>query len=104
MDSTVTEQYVKRLATCTPGASGADIANICNEAAIHAARMSSSSVSTADFENALERITAGLEKRVSVVPEGEVELSAYYVAAQSLLSWVLPTLVFSTMVGVIIKL
>jgi len=86
------ESYAARLAACTPGKSGADIANICNEAAIQAARQVKTSVEEADFEAALERITAGLERKSSSVSEEEVQLAAYYIAGQTFLSWVLPTL------------
>ncbi|XP_063683944.1 paraplegin-like [Bolinopsis microptera] len=86
------ESYAARLAACTTGKSGADIANICNEAAIQAARQVKTSVEEADFEAALERITAGLERKSSSVSEEEIQLAAYYIAGQTFLSWVLPTL------------
>lgn len=56
------EEYTKRLATLTPGFSGADIANLCNEAAILAARENKDFVEQIDFEKAQERIMAGMEK------------------------------------------
>lgn len=59
------EGYAKRLATLTPGFSGADIANICNEAAIIAARAKAETVSNANFESAVERVIGGLEKKSS---------------------------------------
>jgi len=86
------KSFTARLAACTPGYSGADIANICNEAAIQAARNVSSSVKEKDFEAALERITAGLERKSASISAEEVRLSAYYIAGQTFLSWVLPTL------------
>lgn len=55
------EKYAKRLATLTPGFSGADIANICNEAAILAARNNRKAVTPFDFEMAVERVIGGLE-------------------------------------------
>ena len=57
------EEYSIRLATLTPGFSGADIANLCNESAIMAARKNKLFVETIDFELASERIIAGLEKK-----------------------------------------
>jgi AFG3 family protein len=57
------DYYAKRLATLTPGFSGADIANLCNEAAIHAARLNKTFVDSMDFEIATERIIAGSEKK-----------------------------------------
>lgn len=52
--------YSQRLAELTPGFSGADIANICNEAALHAAREGHTSVHTFNFEYAVERVIAGM--------------------------------------------
>lgn len=57
------EGYAKRLATLTSGFSGAEIANICNEAAIIAARVKAEHVSSHDFEMAVERVIAGIEKK-----------------------------------------
>lgn len=54
------EEYARRLATLTPGFSGAEIANICNEAAILAARTGKASVDTIDFEMATERVLGGV--------------------------------------------
>jgi AFG3 family protein len=56
------EEYAKKLSALTPGFSGADIENICNEAAIMAARHNHDSVSIKDFELATERVIAGIEK------------------------------------------
>jgi AFG3 family protein len=56
------DTYSKKLAALTPGFSGADIANICNEAAIMAARDNKESVSIKNFELATERVIAGIEK------------------------------------------
>lgn len=53
----------KRLATLTPGFSGAEISNLCNEAAILAARKNKTTVGSDDFEMAAERVMAGLEKK-----------------------------------------
>lgn len=64
-----TEQYSGRLAALTPGFVGADIANICNEAAIMAARRDKSKVDMMDFESATERIIGGLESKKIMSPE-----------------------------------
>lgn len=59
----------RRLATLTPGFSGAEIANLCNEAAILAARTNKTKVTLADFEEAAERVMAGLERKTLVDEE-----------------------------------
>ena len=61
------KDYAKRLATLTPGFSGADIKNICNEAAIIAARNNKESISIMDFELATERIIGGVEKKSQLI-------------------------------------
>ena len=60
-DERTIDKYAKRLASLTPGFSGADIANICNEAAILAARNNRDAVTPYDFEMAVERVIGGLE-------------------------------------------
>lgn len=57
------EVIARKIATLTPGFSGADIANICNEAALIAARGLADSVTHSHFEQAIERVIAGLEKK-----------------------------------------
>ena len=57
------EEYAKKMSTLTPGMSGADIHNICNEGAILAARHNKESVQLIDFEKATERVIGGLEKK-----------------------------------------
>lgn len=61
--------YAKRLATLTPGFSGAEIKNVCNEAAIIAARSNKDYVSIIDFELATERIIGGVEKKSQLITE-----------------------------------
>lgn len=58
--------YTERLAALTPGMSGADIANVCNEAALVAARHSKESVDLVDFEQAIDRVIGGVEKKAKV--------------------------------------
>jgi AFG3 family protein len=82
------EEFAKRLATLTPGFSGADIANLCNEAAILAARRNSKFVEAKDFENATERVVAGLEKRNLMTPENKKTV-AYHEAGHAVTAWFL---------------
>lgn len=57
-------EYARKLAALTPGFSGADIMNICNEGAIIAARKDAAHVTIRDFENATERVIGGIEKKL----------------------------------------
>ena len=62
------EHYSERLAALTPGFAGADIANVANEAALIAARGAKDAVGMSDFENAVDRVIGGLEKKNKVQP------------------------------------
>ncbi|KAG7313397.1 hypothetical protein JYU34_000516 [Plutella xylostella] len=81
--------YVKRLAYLTPGFSGADIANVCNEAALHAARHKQSVVKTADLEYAVERVVGGTEKRNHAISPAEKKIVAYHESGHALVGWLL---------------
>lgn len=81
-------EYAKRLATLTPGFSGADISNVCNEAAIIAAREDLSSVGMKQFESATERVIAGIEKKSIMTPE-ERKRVAYHEAGHAVTGWFL---------------
>ncbi|XP_032226471.2 paraplegin isoform X2 [Nematostella vectensis] len=83
------DQYTKRLAELTPGHSGADIANICNEAALHAARLNKKNVDTKNFEYAVERVIAGMEKRTHTMSPDERRIVAYHEAGHALVGWML---------------
>jgi AFG3 family protein len=83
-----TEDYARRLATLTPGFSGADIHNLCNEAAILAARKNKHFVSSEEFESASERVMAGLEKK-RIVSEEERRVVAHHEAGHAVVSWFL---------------
>ena len=84
------EAYAQRLATLTPGFSGAEIANICNEAAIIAARVKAESVSSADFEQAVERVIGGLEKKSSSAQNPEQKRTvAIHESGHGVVSWFL---------------
>mmetsp|Transcript_32031 Transcript_32031/g.49645 ORF Transcript_32031/g.49645 Transcript_32031/m.49645 type:complete len:99 (-) Transcript_32031:343-639(-) len=76
------------MATLTPGFSGADIANLCNEAAILAARKNKSYIDTDDFEMATERVIAGLEKKSLMTPE-ERKTVAVHESGHAVVSWFL---------------
>jgi AFG3 family protein len=67
-----------RLAALTPGFAGADIANVCNEAALIAARGDKKSVELVDFEASVDRVIGGLEKKHSVMSHEERKLVAYH--------------------------
>ncbi|MDJ1506451.1 ATP-dependent zinc metalloprotease FtsH [Xanthocytophaga agilis] len=73
----------------TPGFSGADIANICNEAALIAARNKKEKVEKADFINAVDRVIAGLEKKSKIISEKEKKIIVYHEAGHALVSWML---------------
>ena len=79
-----------RAARITPGFSGADLANVMNEAALLAARRKASSVGIKDFEMAMERVIAGLEKRSRVMNELERTTVAYHESGHALVSELLP--------------
>lgn len=75
------------LARQTPGFSGADIANVCNEAALIAARNNKKFVQKEDFINAVDRIVGGLEKRTTVMTETERKRIAIHEAGHATISW-----------------
>ncbi|KAJ1083906.1 hypothetical protein NDU88_004061 [Pleurodeles waltl] len=81
--------YSQRLAELTPGFSGADIANICNEAALHAAREGLKSVDTLSFEYAVERIIAGTAKKSKIMSKEERKVVAFHESGHALVGWLL---------------
>ncbi|XP_018412816.1 PREDICTED: paraplegin [Nanorana parkeri] len=81
--------YSQRLAELTPGFSGADIANICNEAALHAAREGHLSVHTSNFEYAVERVIAGTVKKSKIMSKEERRVVAYHESGHALVGWLL---------------
>lgn len=78
-----------RIAQLTPGMSGADIANVCNEAALHAARKDKTFVNASDFEYAIERVVGGTEKRSSAMTLDERRIIAYHECGHALVGWLL---------------
>ncbi len=77
------------LAKQTPGFSGADIANVCNEAALIAARKNKKSVGKQDFLDAVDRIIGGLEKKNKIITDEEKKTIAFHEAGHALVSWLL---------------
>lgn len=82
----VPEDYAAKLAGLTPGFSGADIANLCNEAAIQAARRDKLKIDMVDFESAADRIIGGLESHKLITPE-EKKIVAYHEAGHAVAGW-----------------
>lgn len=85
------EGFVDRefLAKQTPGFSGADIANVCNEAALVAARKNKQQIEKQDFLDAVDRIVGGLEKRTKVLTDHEKRVVAYHESGHASVSWLL---------------
>ncbi|MFK8289572.1 ATP-dependent zinc metalloprotease FtsH [Capnocytophaga canimorsus] len=77
------------LAKQTPGFSGADIANVCNEAALIAARKGKKAVSKEDFMDAVDRIVGGLEKKTKIITPEERKAIAFHEAGHATVSWLL---------------
>ena len=80
---------IESLAQQTPGFSGADIANMCNEAALIAARNNKKAIEHQDFLDAVDRIVGGLEKKNKVITPKEKEAIAYHEAGHATVSWML---------------
>ena len=80
---------IERLSNQTPGFSGADIANVCNEAALFAARSNKKTVSHKDFDEAIDRIVGGLEKRSRVISPEEKKTIAFHEAGHAIVSWLM---------------
>ncbi len=78
------------LAKQTPGFSGADIANVCNEAALIAARRNKEYIEKQDFLDAVDRIIGGLEKRSKIISPAEKRTIAFHEAGHATVSWLLP--------------
>ncbi len=77
------------LASQTPGFAGAEIANVCNEAALLAARQEKESVEMEDFEHAIDRVIAGLEKKNKIISPEERRIVAYHEAGHAIVGWFL---------------
>ncbi len=81
---------LKTLASQTPGFAGAEIANTANEAALLASRRNKQSIEMKDFEDAIERCVAGLEKKNKVINPREKQIVAYHEAGHAIVSWMMP--------------
>lgn len=81
--------YSKKLSYLTPGFSGADIANVCNEAALHAARLKKEMVTKEDLEYAVERLVGGTEKRNHAMSPQDKKVVAYHESGHALVGWML---------------
>ncbi|GFZ02276.1 FTSH protease 10 [Actinidia rufa] len=81
--------YSQRLAALTPGFAGADIANVCNEAALIAARSESTQVTMEHFEAAIDRVIGGLEKKNKVISKLERRTVAYHESGHAVAGWFL---------------
>ena len=86
---TIKSLDVDFLAKQTPGFSGADIANVCNEAALIAARKNKKSVGKQDFLDAVDRIVGGLEKKNKIITQEEKKTIAFHEAGHAMVSWFL---------------
>ena len=80
---------IHKLAEQTPGFAGADIANVCNEAALIAARKNKDAVDMSDFQDAIDRVIGGLEKRNKLISPEEKEIIAYHEAGHAICGWYL---------------
>ncbi len=92
---------LRSIAARTPGFAGADLANVVNEAALLAARRNKSAVGRSEFEEAVERVVAGLEKKSRCINEREKEIVAFHESGHALVSWMLPNADRVTKVSII---
>ena len=81
------EQYAQKLAVLTPGMSGADIKNVCNEGALHAARHDADSVAMHHFESAMGRVIGGVERKTRVLNPKEKRTVAWHEAGHAVAGW-----------------
>ena len=80
---------IHKLAEQTPGFAGADIANVCNEAALIAARKNKEAVDMSDFQDAIDRVIGGLEKKNKIISPEEKQIIAYHEAGHAICGWYL---------------
>jgi AFG3 family protein len=83
------DDLARKMAALTPGFTGADIANVCNEAALIAARDLNESIELKHFEQAIERVVAGMEKKSNVLQPEEKKTVAYHEAGHAVAGWFL---------------
>jgi AFG3 family protein len=80
---------IKKLSAQTPGFAGAEIANVCNEAALIAARKDKKAVEMQDFQDAIDRVIGGLEKKTKIISPEEKKIVAYHEAGHAVAGWFL---------------
>lgn len=80
---------MRLLASQTPGFAGAELANMCNEAALLAARRNKTKIEMIDFQDAIERVVAGLEKKNKLISANERKIVAYHESGHAIVSWFL---------------
>lgn len=85
-----TDFDLEAIAKHTPGFSGADIANICNEAALTAARKNRADICNQDFMDAVDRVVGGIERKKTIMSEKEKRITAYHEAGHAVAGWLLP--------------
>ncbi|MCQ2172351.1 MAG: ATP-dependent zinc metalloprotease FtsH [Bacteroidales bacterium] len=85
-----TDFDLEAIAKHTPGFSGADIANICNEAALTAARKNRTDICNQDFMDAVDRVVGGIERKKTIMSEKEKRITAYHEAGHAVAGWLLP--------------
>ena len=78
------------IAKHTPGFCGADIANVCNEAALTAARKNKKTIDNQDFMDAVDRVVGGIERKKTIMSKEEKRLTAYHEAGHAVAGWLLP--------------
>ncbi|MCL7988528.1 ATP-dependent zinc metalloprotease FtsH [Sphingobacterium sp. lm-10] len=83
------EVDAKKLSAQTPGFAGAEIANVCNEAALIAARKNKSAIDMQDFQDAIDRVIGGLEKKNKIISPEEKKIVAYHEAGHAIAGWFL---------------
>ncbi|MDA1267607.1 MAG: ATP-dependent zinc metalloprotease FtsH [Bacteroidetes bacterium] len=86
---TIADLEPKKLAAQTPGFAGAEIANVCNEAALIAARRNKEAVDMQDFQDAIDRVIGGLEKKTKIISPEEKKIVAYHEAGHAVAGWFL---------------
>ena len=90
MDESLSKDALaKKLAALTPGFTGADISNVCNEATLTTARHLNPSVGEKHFKQAIERVTGGLEKKTQVLQPSEKMMVAYQEPGHAMVGWFL---------------
>lgn len=83
------EKYAERISELTPGFTGAEIANICNESAIMAARNNQTTINEKNVESGVDRVVGGIEKKTKIITKSEKELISIHESGHATISWFL---------------